>query len=153
MNGPGRETRTRTGIVSGKRAAPVGGIIEAAAGFDGIGNLTGHVRGAGDGVLPRFGFGPRGFSWSDVEKLPEHRRLERVLDVLPDEELPASLEAVRGRCRDDSPVRAMWRAVAAGVVVGHRSTGSLVRECGLRSGLRFGPEPMELLAVRAPVGG
>ena len=130
------------------------------------------------------------FSWSDVEHLPELRRLELVLEALPDEELVSSLEAVRGRGRDDYPVRAMWRAV---VVFGRRSTASLLRECGLRSGSqsgvargvrirgaaspgsyapvrragrwgiaggervgsvpRFGSEPLELLAVRSPVGG
>ena len=71
------------------------------------------------------------FSWSDVEKLPELRRLEGVLKALPDEELLASLEAVRGRGRDHYPVRAMWRAV---VMFGRRSAASLVRECELRSG-------------------
>ena len=70
------------------------------------------------------------FSWSDVEKLPELRRLELVLDALPDEELVAALESVRGRGRDDYPVRAMWRALVAGVVFGHRSVASLVRELG-----------------------
>ena len=70
------------------------------------------------------------FSWSEVEKLPELRRLEMVLDALPDEELLSSLEAVRGRGRDDYPVRAMWRAVVAGAVFGHRSVASLVRELG-----------------------
>ena len=70
------------------------------------------------------------FSWSDVEQLPELRRLELVLEALPDEELVSSLEATRGRGRDDYPVRAMWRAVVAGVVFGHRSTASLVRELG-----------------------
>ena len=70
------------------------------------------------------------FSWSDVEKLPELRRLEMVLDALPDEELLEALEAVRGRGRDDYPVRAMWRALVAGMVFGHRSAASLVRELG-----------------------
>ena len=70
------------------------------------------------------------FSWSDVEKLPELRRLEMVLDALPDEGLVEALEAVRGRGRDDYPVRAMWRALVAGVVFGHRSVASLVRELG-----------------------
>ena len=70
------------------------------------------------------------FSWSDVEKLPELRRLEMVLDALPDEELVEALEAVRGRGRDDYPVRAMWRALVAGMVFGHRSVASLVRELG-----------------------
>ena len=70
------------------------------------------------------------FSWSDVEELPELRRLEMVLDALPDEELVAALEAVRGQGRDDYPVRAMWRALVAGVVFGHRSVASLLRELG-----------------------
>ena len=56
--------------------------------------------------------------------------MERVLDALPDEELVSSLEATRGRGRDDHPVRAMWRAVVAGVVFGRRSTASLVHESG-----------------------
>ena len=37
------------------------------------------------------------FSWDDVEKLPELRRLELVLNTLPDEELVAALEAERVR--------------------------------------------------------
>ena len=69
------------------------------------------------------------FSWSDVEKLPEHRRLELVLDALPDEGMLAALEAARGRGRDDYPVRATWRAVAAGWF-GHRSVAPLARELG-----------------------
>ena len=36
----------------------------------------------------------------------------------------------RGRGRGDYPVRAMWRALVAGVVFGHRSAASLVRELG-----------------------
>lgn len=68
------------------------------------------------------------FCWDDVEKLPELRRLELVLDTLPDEELVAALEAERGRGRNDYPVRAMWRALVAGGVFGHRSIASLLRE-------------------------
>lgn len=70
------------------------------------------------------------FSWADVEKLPDLRRLELVLDTLPDGALIAALEAARGRGRDDYPVRAMWRALVAGVVFGHRSIASLLRELG-----------------------
>ena len=47
------------------------------------------------------------FPGPDVEKLLELRRLEMALDALPDEELVAALVAVRGRGRDDYPVRAM----------------------------------------------
>ena len=68
------------------------------------------------------------FSWDDVERLPELRRLEFVLDELPDAELLAALEARRGRGRDEYPVRALWRALVAGMVFGHESSASLLRE-------------------------
>ncbi len=68
------------------------------------------------------------FSWDDVERLPELGRLEFVLDQLPDAELVGALEARRGRGRDECPVSAMWRALVAGVVFGHESSASLLRE-------------------------
>ena len=37
------------------------------------------------------------FSWDDVERLPELRRLEFVLDNLPDAAVVGALEARRGR--------------------------------------------------------
>ena len=70
------------------------------------------------------------FSWDDVERLPELRRLTFVLDNLPDGEVVAALEAKRGRGRDEYPVSAMWRALVAGVVFGHASAASLLRELG-----------------------
>ena len=38
-----------------------------------------------------------------------------VLKALPDEELLTALEQRRGRGRDDYPIRAMWRALVAGM--------------------------------------
>ena len=70
------------------------------------------------------------FSWSDVERRPELERLERVLKALPDEELLTALEQRRGRGRDDYPIRAMWRALVAGMVFQHVSIQSLLRELG-----------------------
>ena len=70
------------------------------------------------------------FSWDDVERLPELRRLEFVLEQLPDADLVAALESRRGRGRGEYPVRAMWRALVAGVVFGHASSASLLRELG-----------------------
>ena len=70
------------------------------------------------------------FSWDDVERLPELRRLTFVLDNLPDGEVVAALEAKRGRGRDEYPVSALWRALVAGVVFGHASAASLLRELG-----------------------
>ena len=74
------------------------------------------------------------FSWDDVERLPELRRLTFVLDNLPDAELVAALEAKRGRGRDEYPVPAMWRALVAGVVFGHESAASLLRELARNPG-------------------
>ena len=68
------------------------------------------------------------FSWSEVERLPELERLELVLKALPDEELLSALEQRRGRGRDDYPIRAMWRALIAGMVFQHVSVESLLRE-------------------------
>ena len=68
------------------------------------------------------------FSWSDVERRPELERLEMVLEALPDEDLLRALERRRGRGRDDYPIRAMWRALVAGIVFQHVSVESLLRE-------------------------
>ena len=70
------------------------------------------------------------FSWRDVENLPDLARLRLVLDILPDAEIVAALEAGRGRGRNDYPVRAMWRALIAGVVFQHPTIQSLLRELG-----------------------
>ena len=75
------------------------------------------------------------FPWQDVESLPDLERLRLVLDVLPDEEILASLEAGRGRGRNDYPVRAMWRALIAGIVFQHASIQSLLRELGRNAAL------------------
>ncbi len=70
------------------------------------------------------------FSWRDVEVLPDLERLRLVLAVLPDEEIVTALEVCRGRGRNDYPVRAMWRALIAGVVLQHASMQSLLRSWG-----------------------
>lgn len=68
------------------------------------------------------------FSWDDVERLGDLKRLEWVVRYLPDEPLIEALKARRGRGRDDYPIEAMWRALVAGVVFQHDSIASLVRE-------------------------
>ena len=87
------------------------------------------------------------FSWRDVESLPDLERLRLVLDVLPDEETVAALEAGRGRGRNDYPVSAMWRALIAGVVFQHPSIQSLLRELGRNPALLelcgFDPLPFQ----------
>ena len=68
------------------------------------------------------------FSWQDIEELGDLRRLQLVLDHLPDEDLMLELESERGsRGRDDYPVRAMCNSLLAMVVFDHVSIQSLRR--------------------------
>jgi hypothetical protein len=71
---------------------------------------------------------PTLFSWQDVEARSDLDRFVLVRDHLPDEQMIQYLEVMRGKGRDDFPVRAMWNAVIAGVVFQHRSIESLIRE-------------------------
>ena len=76
------------------------------------------------------------FSWQDVESLGDLERLLLVLRYLPDENLIAILEKVRGNGRDDYPVEPMWNSVIAGVVFQHISAESLRRELQRNGQLR-----------------
>ena len=51
-----------------------------------------------------------------------------VRDHLPDSQIIHYLEVMRGKGRDDFPVRAMWNALIAGIVFQHASVESLIRE-------------------------
>lgn len=75
------------------------------------------------------------FSWEQVDKLSDLRRLELVLDVLPDTEIINALSEMRGNGRNEYPVAAMWRALIAGIVFGHESVESLIRELNRNSSL------------------
>lgn len=77
------------------------------------------------------------FRWSDIEKLGDLERLRLVLEYMPDEDLMRTLDRVRGKGRDDFPVRAMWNAILAGVVFQHPSVESLRRELSRNGQLRF----------------
>jgi hypothetical protein len=69
------------------------------------------------------------FSWEDEkDKLGDLARLKIVLDIMPDEDFMRKLERERGNGRDDYPVRPMWNLLLAGVVFGHNSVASLLRE-------------------------
>ena len=80
-------------------------------------------------ILPQ----PSMFSWQEVEAGSEISRLARLLDVLPDAELLASLEAGRAGKRNDYPLPALWRALLASIVFGHFIRGK--KKMRLRLGL------------------
>jgi len=68
------------------------------------------------------------FTWEDVEARSDLDRFTLVRDHLPDERIVQYLEVMRGKGRDDYPVRPMWNALLAGVVFQHPSMESLIRE-------------------------
>lgn len=76
------------------------------------------------------------FSWEEVERSSDLKRLALVLSHLPDEALVSTLERERGRGRDTYPIRAMWNALIAGVVFQHPSIASLLRELRRNGELR-----------------
>ena len=87
------------------------------------------------------------FTWDEVDKLSDLRRLELVLNALPDTEIIRALSAMRKNGRNEYPVRAMWRALIAGIVFQHESVESLIRELNRNSSLLtmcgFCPIPLQ----------
>ena len=79
---------------------------------------------------------PYMFSWKDIEADSDLNRLHLVLSVLPDEDFVCLLEQLRGRGRDDYPIRATWNAMLAGIVFQHPSAASLLRELRRNAELR-----------------
>ena len=77
------------------------------------------------------------FSWEIVDRSPEILRLQRVLDVLPDGELLDALVAERAGKRNDYPIVAVWNSLIAGIVFGHDSVASLIRELRRNAELRL----------------
>lgn len=87
------------------------------------------------------------FSWDEVDKLSDLRRLRLVLDALPDAGIIKALGEIRANGRNQYPVAAMWRALIAGIVFQHPSIESLIRELNRNSSLLsmcgFCPVPVQ----------
>lgn len=76
------------------------------------------------------------FGWAEIDAESDLARLRLVLAGLPDEPLVAALERLRGKGRDDYPVRPTWNSVLAGIVFQHPSVASLRRELRRNGELR-----------------
>jgi len=76
------------------------------------------------------------FTWKEIENLSDLKRLQLVINHLPDEHLMRVLERERDKGRDDYPVRAVWNTILAGVVFQHQSIESLRRELQRNGQLR-----------------
>ena len=68
------------------------------------------------------------FSWDDVERLPELRRLEFVLENLPDGDVVAALEAKRGRRLEAAFEAGLRRRAHLAEEVGHGGVAARVAE-------------------------
>ena len=78
------------------------------------------------------------FVWeNDLENLGDLKRLNLVLDSLPDEELMQTLEKERGHGRDDYPIRPMWNLLIAMIVFGHARFADVIRELNRNVQLRY----------------
>ena len=76
------------------------------------------------------------FGWDQIEALGDLKRLQLVLENLPDEPLMKKLEQERDRGRDDYPIRSMWNALVSGVVFQHPTVEALLRELRRNAQLR-----------------
>ena len=70
------------------------------------------------------------FGWEEIGEWGDLKRLQLVMEHLPDEELMRALEKERYRGRNDYPVRGVWNSILAGIVFQHNSVASLRRELG-----------------------
>jgi len=76
------------------------------------------------------------FGWDQIEALGDLKRLQLVLNSLPDEPLMRKLEQARDRGRDDYPIRPMWNSLVSGVVFQHPTVEALLRELRRNAQLR-----------------
>ena len=76
------------------------------------------------------------FGWEEIGELGDLKRLQLVMEHLPDEELMRALEKERYRGRNDYPVRGVWNSILAGIVFQHNSIASLRRELGRNAQMR-----------------
>ncbi|MCX7030700.1 MAG: transposase [Spirochaetes bacterium] len=76
------------------------------------------------------------FGWDQIEALGDLKRLQLVLESLPDEVLMRTLEQERHRGRNEYPIRPMWNALVSGVVFQHPTVEALLRELRRNAQLR-----------------
>ena len=74
--------------------------------------------------------------YGEIEILGDLERFLLALSGMDDEELMVCLESMRGRGRNDYPVRVMWNLIIAMKVFGHRTVESFRRELSRNSQLR-----------------
>ena len=76
------------------------------------------------------------FAWESLEDGPSLKTIRQVLETIPDTKLLASLEAARGRGRDDYPVRCLWGVLVLAVALRHPTIEACLAELRRNESLR-----------------
>lgn len=76
------------------------------------------------------------FAWDELEDSPSLGTLRRLLELLPDGKLLASLHAARGKGRDDYPVSVLWGVVVLSIACRHLDMEACLAELRRNEGLR-----------------
>ena len=76
------------------------------------------------------------FAWDELEDSPTLKTIKQLLEVIPDGDLLDSLQAARGRGRDDVPVRVAWGVLVLSVALRHPSIEACLGELRRNESLR-----------------
>mgnify|MGYP002623574738 FL=1 len=76
------------------------------------------------------------FAWDCLEDSPTLKTIKLLLDVIPDGPLLESLQAARGKGRDDVPLRTAWGVLVLSVALRHPSIDHCLAELKRNESLR-----------------
>lgn len=76
------------------------------------------------------------FPWEALEDSPTLATIGKLLEVIPDQPLIASLEAARGKGRNDFPVRCLWGVIVLSVALRHPTLEHCLGELRRNESLR-----------------
>lgn len=76
------------------------------------------------------------FAWDSLEDSPTHKTIKQLLEVIPDEKLLESLEAARGKGRNDVPVRVAWGVLVLSIALRHPTIEACLGELRRNESLR-----------------
>jgi len=76
------------------------------------------------------------FAWDCLEDSPTLKTLKQLLEVIPDETLLASLQAARGKGRNDYSLRSLWGILVLRIALRHPNIESCLAELRRKESLR-----------------
>lgn len=76
------------------------------------------------------------FAWDCLEDSPTLKTLKQLLEVIPDETLLASLQAARGKGRNDYSLRSLWGILVLSIALRHPNIESCLAELRRKESLR-----------------